>query len=386
MGHKTLINGTSYGVTGGKSLVSGTSYTISKGRALVQGTGYDILFTPIQYNHGAVAMEYSDGSLVFQMNDKVESGKTLTAKYSLDWTDDYISSDIPWASNKSSIQNVYFKTEFKDNKNINGIFCWFNDCTNLTAFNSDNLNIHKIQSMHNAFSNCYNLTTSPISGNSVTTMACAYEYCNKITGFPVCGPNVTNLYRTYLNCRNLTGSPVCGNSVTNMAYAYDECTRLTGSPVCGSKVTNMSYAYYNCTSLTGPPVCGNSVTTMAYAYYRCTNLTGPPACGSKVTNMLDAYLNCKNLSGNAYFYSSSVSKMTYCFGGRNNCNKRLNIYVTAGSKTNTQLHYNNTYSISLINKAKITWTDNGTCQYNTQYNVYIYPVSNVAQARIDNGD
>jgi hypothetical protein len=37
----------------------------------------------------------------------------------------------------------------------------------------------------------------------------------------------------------------------------------------------------------------------------------------------------------------------------------------------------------------ITWTDdtatNG-CYYNTSYNIYIYPVANVAEAKIANGD
>jgi hypothetical protein len=37
----------------------------------------------------------------------------------------------------------------------------------------------------------------------------------------------------------------------------------------------------------------------------------------------------------------------------------------------------------------ITWTDDTTtngCYYNTAYNIYIYPVENVAAAREANGD
>ena len=44
MAHKTLINGTSYEVSGGKALVDGTAYSIAGGRTLVGGTGYDISF------------------------------------------------------------------------------------------------------------------------------------------------------------------------------------------------------------------------------------------------------------------------------------------------------------------------------------------------------
>lgn len=46
MAHKTLVNGTSYDITGGKTLVSGTAYSIAGGKTLVGGTGYDISFKP----------------------------------------------------------------------------------------------------------------------------------------------------------------------------------------------------------------------------------------------------------------------------------------------------------------------------------------------------
>ena len=46
MAHKTRVNGTNYGISGGKCLVNGTSYNIKKGRTLINGTGYDITFAP----------------------------------------------------------------------------------------------------------------------------------------------------------------------------------------------------------------------------------------------------------------------------------------------------------------------------------------------------
>ena len=45
MAHKTLINGTTYDISGGRELVNGTGYTKKKGRVLVNGTGYDIPFS-----------------------------------------------------------------------------------------------------------------------------------------------------------------------------------------------------------------------------------------------------------------------------------------------------------------------------------------------------
>ena len=47
MAHKTRVNGTNYGISGGKCLVNGTSYDIKKGRTLVDGTGYDIVFSSV---------------------------------------------------------------------------------------------------------------------------------------------------------------------------------------------------------------------------------------------------------------------------------------------------------------------------------------------------
>jgi hypothetical protein len=41
--------------------------------------------------------------------------------------------------------------------------------------------------------------------------------------------------------------------------------------------------------------------------------------------------------------------------------------------------------MSLVGAA-ITWTNAGSYQYNKTYNIYIYPVSNVAAARAANKD
>ena len=45
MAHKTLINGTQYGIKGGKTLISGTSYSVKNGKTLMGGTEYDISFS-----------------------------------------------------------------------------------------------------------------------------------------------------------------------------------------------------------------------------------------------------------------------------------------------------------------------------------------------------
>ena len=189
----------------------------------------------------------------------------------------------------------------------------------------------------------------------------------------------------YSSCSNLTGSPVCGENVTDMSYVYHSCSNLTGNPVCGEKVIDMSYAYYHCFNLIGSPVCGENVTNMRYVYSSCSNLTGNPVCGENVTNMSYAYFGCSNLASNGYFYSNNISNMHKCFGNWPNT-KYLNLYLPANSTSLTTALTNNTSSFV---GADITWTDDlatNNCYYNTQYNIYIYPVENVAAARTANGD
>jgi hypothetical protein len=212
-----------------------------------------------------------------------------------------------------------------------------------------------------------------------------YSHCYNLTGSPVCGENVTNMLSTYEECTNLTGSPVCGDKVISMARTYSGCSNLTGSPVCGNSVTSMYHTYYNCSNLTGSPVCGNSVYSLGEAYFNCTNLTGSPVCGLGVDTMDHAYWNCYNLFGNSYLYSLHVSNMRACFYGRNISN-RLNLYVPANSTTLNTCLYNDYHSMI---GTSITWTDDiitNSYYYNTQYNIYIYPVENVAAARAANGD
>jgi hypothetical protein len=184
------------------------------------------------------------------------------------------------------------------------------------------------------------------------------------------------MYGAYHNCYNLTGSPVCGENVTNMDAAYYLCSNLTGSPVCGENVTSMSGAYYGCRNLTGSPICGNNVT------HAGANFSAPAHSGGITTECRGAYQNCTSLGPNGYFYSNKIVSAIRCFSGRNVSN-RLNLYVPMNSTTLNTCLWNNTSSLV---GANITWTNDATNNhyYNTQYNIYIYPVENVEQARLEN--
>ena len=228
-----------------------------------------------------------------------------------------------------------------------------NKIVNIKIFNNAQLSTTDFS---NAFNGMTNLVKCEIPYKKLTNMHYTYYNCYNLTGSPVCGPNVTSMYSTYYNCSNLTGSPVCGPNVTDMSSAYENCYNLTGSAVCGDNVNRMYYTYYNCRNLT-TAVCGNKVTDMSYAYRNCGNIT------------------------NALFYSNNVVNVYSCFYGRNTSNI-LDIYVHNGSTTlNTCLSNNYTSSLVGLN---ITWTNNGTCHYNKQYNIYIYPVDgDIDTAKVD---
>ena len=214
-------------------------------------------------------------------------------------------------------------------------------------------------------------------------MGGAYKFCWSLTGSPVCGDNVIDMSGAY-QYSGVTGSPVCGPKVTNMAGAYAYCHNLTGSPVCGNNVTDMASTYAGCINLTGSPVCGDNVIEMSFAYSKCTKLTGPAICGPNVTNMNRTYYNCPNLSSNGYFYSDKVTDVFSCFYGKDN-SKRLNLYVPENSTTlNTCLSTSDW--ASLVGATMIWKNDMSTngYYYNTDYNIYIYPVANVEQAYKDN--
>lgn len=248
-------------------------------------------------------------------------------------------------------------------------------CQNLTgsAACGDN-----VINMVGTYYTCTNLAGPPVCGNNVVNMHEAYCFCYKLTGPPVCGPNVKDFSMTYRNCNNMTGTPVCGNNVINMAGAYWGCRRLTGSPVCGSNVIDMDSTYAGCIGLSGNPVCGPNVTNMGGAYSSCNKLTGSAICEENVINIRRTYYNCFNIAPNAYFYSNNIQDCGSCFGNYMS-SRILNIYVPQNSTTLYSC-LQTIYYDSLVGQP-ITWTEDMTnqCYYNTQYNLYIYPVANVRE-------
>ena len=174
---------------------------------------------------------------------------------------------------------------------------------------------------------------------------------------------------------------IISNGMYGGGICYN-CKNLIKTPVCGPNVDRMSFAYYGCTNLT-TAVSGNNVTNMCHAFYDCTKLT-TAVCGPSVKDIGHAYNGCPNIQGNCYFYSNNITHVVGCFS-RRNTSKMLNIYVQENSKTMNNCLISNTWSLT---GSAITWTNDSANKryYNASANIYIYPVANVHQTKINNGD
>lgn len=76
MGHKVLVGGTAYEITGGRTLIDGTGFEISSGKTLIAGTAYTIPFKPapiIIYAPGIAALQA--GTIKAQVNTTISTSK-----------------------------------------------------------------------------------------------------------------------------------------------------------------------------------------------------------------------------------------------------------------------------------------------------------------------
>lgn len=130
MAHKTLIDGTSYEVTGGRTLVDGTGYDITGGKTLVDGTGYDVSFgvtwavysvsTKYTYDGTYITKAYTAGSSIY-MSDSSDTSVikyttsapsacsgTYSAKQKPPWKNTFTDTGITKADLPSSISSTRY--------------------------------------------------------------------------------------------------------------------------------------------------------------------------------------------------------------------------------------------------------------------------------------
>ena len=238
MAHKTLINGTSYEISGGRTLVNGTGYSIDKGKTLVSGTAYEVGFVSIQPS------EY----LTFSSNSTIALSVASpnwdgTMYYSTDatkwkkWDGGEISANIIYlcgvgntkvTGNASSYEWTLTGTGISCNGNIETLLdyatveagghppmansCYsymFSGCTGLTSAPSLPATTLADSCYRSMFSGCTELTSAP--SLPATTLA---NYC----------------YRSmFSGCTELTSAPSLPATTLQKncyQYMFSECTKI----------------------------------------------------------------------------------------------------------------------------------------------------------------
>lgn len=202
-----------------------------------------------------VAILYSDGSLVFQDSDVIDSnhGDVVASYYG--WhIDKYHTTSVPWYY--KHILNVDFNTI------VSPLYTtwWFFSCRSITSINANNFDTSNVTDMSAMFDGCNSLTSLDLSSfntSKVTNMSLMFAFCTALT---------------YLNLSSFDTS-----SVTDMSQMFDGCkmTSLDLSSFDTSKVTDMIRMFHNCNNLISLDLSGfdmSNVTNNHEMFYGCTNL------------------------------------------------------------------------------------------------------------------
>ena len=120
------------------------------------------------------AVLYADGELVFQNNNRTESGRSVTDVYKVDKSYSKYE-DIPWYEQRNNITTVTFADKIQPDSTA----YWFNLCAKLVKIrNISNLDTANVTSMKGMFYGCRGLTTLDVSKfntANVTDMSFMYN-------------------------------------------------------------------------------------------------------------------------------------------------------------------------------------------------------------------
>ncbi|MBQ7680620.1 MAG: BspA family leucine-rich repeat surface protein [Oscillibacter sp.] len=249
------------------------------------------------------AVLYGDGELVFQNDNRTDSGRSVTGVYTVDRS--YTIGDYaPWYEQRDNITTATFADEIQPDSTA----CWFCDCGNLTEIrNIRNLDTSNITSMFCMFYQCRSLTSLDVGGfntSNVTYMPWIFSGCSSLTSLDVSGfdtSNATDIGYMFYGCRNLTSLDVSGfntSNVTVMSWMFCDCDSLTTLNVSGfdtANVTDMNHMFCRCSSLTALDV----------SHFNTAN----------VTSMLSMFNGCSGLTALdvSHFDTANVSDMSWMF-------------------------------------------------------------------------
>ena len=278
---------------------------------------------------------YTDNVLSFSNTDEKVEGKTVSKSYgNIKGAIYENSSEVPWASNLSSIAQVTF-----ENKIIpTSTRVWFCNCTNLTQINNiENLNTSRVTSMRSMFYGCNRLRSLDLSSfdtSNVESMHCMFYNCNLLNSIDDSSfktPKTLEMRFMFYGCDHLTSLDLSSfgtSNVTDLCDMFYGCTNLTSlnlSSFSTPNAENMSYMFYNCKNLRILDLSSfdtSNVTDMSYMFYNCSKLGLLNISSFNTTsleNMTYMFYNCEKIQflDLRSFNTSNVTNMTYTFGGTN---------------------------------------------------------------------
>ena len=155
------------------------------------------------------AVLYSDGELVFQNNNRTDSGRSVTEVYEVNSE----SSSVPWSKKAEDI----LKVTIADRIQPLSIANWFSGLENLVSIDKmENLDTSKVSDMSRMFYFCSSLISLDVSTfdtSNVTDMSEMFSRCFALTSVDVTGfdtSNVTDMNEMFFDCWRLSNINING--------------------------------------------------------------------------------------------------------------------------------------------------------------------------------
>lgn len=228
-----------------------------------------------------------------------------------------------------------------------------------------------VTSVTNAFVNCRNINQQVTIPNSVTNISYLFSGWENFNKPIVLPENATNCYYAFNNCRKFN-QPVKLPNAANVVYSlFSQCISFNQPVEIPPKVTNTGYMFSNCWQFNSPVNIPNTVQTTYYMFYNCQNFNQPITITEGTNAIPGMLMNCKNMAQDVVITARNITNVWKFLNGTNTL-KRINIFVPAGSNTNTWFAQTSS-SYSVLGSA-ISWiTDSANnCRYNSQHNIYVY--------------
>ena len=165
----------------------------------------------------------------------------------------------------------------------------FSSCP-LTSFSSDLSNLEYGNSM---FGDCTNLTTFTSDLPSLTEGGGMFQYCTSLTSFSINLPKLTNGTSMFYGCTNLESFTSDLSGLTNGSNMFGDCTNLTTFTSDLSSLDSGWYMFNGCTNLTTFSSDLSSMTDGYQMFAGCTSLTSFNSDLSSLTNGHGLFHMCK---------------------------------------------------------------------------------------------